>query len=143
MTIKTKLSKLFELPGEKFMQFLSWARVSLPVADPEALIAEAYDSHGQTLAYISARKVMLLDGYAVNPSITTERAQQAGDSVDFSIANLAQREGVTSMLITIPEGAERQPGELTLRLIERPVTSRYEALRHLTSDSPSLSTYIN
>ncbi len=123
---KATVRRLTELPWEDFCNLFSWpCKSTLQADNPHRLIAKAANERGETLAYVAAEPILLVDSYVLNPNSNGEDDQKVGDAIDSA---LAQRAGVNRILVVIPNDAPPIEGEKFLRVCERkvyqPVTNK-------------------
>jgi hypothetical protein len=86
--------------------------------NPNLLIAKAEDSRGETIAFVGAEPILLVDSYTFNPAIDPSRTALAGDAID---AALAQQAGVNRLWIVVPDKAPTMKDEKFIRVLERKV----------------------
>jgi hypothetical protein len=117
---KATVRKLADLPWEDLKNLFSWpSGGSLLQADnPNLLIAKASDSRGETIAFVSAEPILLVDSYTFNPASDPSDTPRAGDAID---AALAQTAGVTRLWIRVPDEAPTMKDEKYIRVLERKV----------------------
>jgi hypothetical protein len=56
---------------------------------------------------------------AVNPTATPSEAQSAGDAIDRELELHAQRNGISKVLVVLPENMPTMPNEKRIRIVER------------------------
>jgi hypothetical protein len=66
-------------------------------------VASATNEDGEALCYCPIETVLMVSAYAVNPSITPEEAQRAGDAIDRQLEWHAQQAGIQKMLVVLPK----------------------------------------
>jgi hypothetical protein len=138
---KTRLLKWSELAQQDLYNLLQWAGFPIEIDNPHTVVCSA-SCDGKTVAYVVSEPVYLITNCALNPQSNSENDTKAGEVIDGALAVEAQRVGVGKLLIAIPEGAPKQPGEKCLRYIERKVSQPVNTQRiDATLQSPVA--YIN
>lgn len=117
--LKTSIRKLKELPWEDLRDMFAWTgnnKYTIQSDNPNLLVAKASDERGETIVFVTAEPVLLVDGYTFNPQSTPEESRKAGDSIDRALANHA---GATRIWIVVPNHCPKIEGEHVLRVVER------------------------
>lgn len=116
---KASIRKLTELPWEDFRNLFTWpGTCNIQADNPNLLVAKASNESGETVAYLTAESILLVDGYTFNPQSTPEESGKAGDAIDHI---LSQRAGVQKIWIVVPNDCLPIEGEHILRVVERKV----------------------
>jgi hypothetical protein len=116
---KATVRKLSELSGPELRDVFSWPSNSTIQADnPNLLIAKAANERGETIAFVTAEPILLVDACVLNPESNREDDQKAGDAID---SVLSQRAGVAQIWVVIPNEAPIMEGEKFIRVLERKV----------------------
>ena len=116
---KSRLRRWAELTHEDFFRLLGWSPTKLDV-DSRTIVASA-SRDGETLAYLTAEPVYVVGCYALKPETTQSELQKCGDAIDSALAVEGQRVGIGKLWIELPTGVPPQPGEKTIRVIERSI----------------------
>lgn len=118
---KATVRKLTELPLEDLAKLFKWpskANLAAHVENPNLIIAKASRENGETVVYVVAEPIMLVDGYVLSPTSTHAEHVQAGNYIDLA---LAERCGTQRIWMQVPAGAQPVAGERTIRICERKV----------------------
>jgi len=116
---KSRLRKWSELTHEDFFRLLGWSPSKVDF-DSRTIVASA-SRDGETIAYLTAEPVYVVGCYALKPEATEAELRNCGDAIDSALAVEAQRVGVGKFWIELPTGVPPQPGEKTIRVIERSI----------------------
>jgi len=95
---------------------------TLDSLNPSMKIAKATNSVGQTIAFCPIENCFVIGAFIQDPLATSVELGKAGDCIDAEVTRLAQREGVTKCFIALPDNVPTQPGERSIRVIERQIT---------------------
>src|SRR6266404_7663307 len=81
---KATVRKLSELPWPDLRDLFTWPSGGsiLQADNPNLLIAKASDSRGETIAFVSAEPILLVDSYTFNPASNPSDTPLAGDEID-------------------------------------------------------------
>jgi len=138
---KATVQNLAELSWPDLRDLFSWPSSSTIQTDnPHLLIAKAANERGETIAFVSAEPILLVEGYVLNPRSNREDDQKAGDAID---AALAQRAGVGRIWVVVPDEAPIMEGEQFIRVLERKVYQPVTATQRLGSSLPQFVAYLN
>jgi len=120
---KTTVEKLSELPCSDLRDLFTWPSggSTIQADNPNVLVAKAANDSGETIAFVTAEPILLVDGYVFSPNSTDVDAQRAGNDIDKA---LAERAGVQRMWVVIPDEAPPMRGERRIRVFERQVASQ-------------------
>jgi len=118
--VKATVRKLAELPWPDLRDLFSWSAngSTIQAENSNLLVARASNGSGETIAYVCAENILLVDSYVFSPNVTLNEAAKAGDVIDSA---LAQHASVSRMLIVIPPEAPPIGGEKRIRVVERKV----------------------
>ena len=140
---KTTVRKLADLSWPDLRDLFTWPSggSTIQADNPNLLIAKAANERGETIAFVTAEPILLVDGYVFNPQSNREDDQKAGDAIDCA---LAQRAGVNRIWIAVPNNCPPIEGEYILRVVERKVYQPVTATQRLgCCDSQSPTAFIN
>jgi hypothetical protein len=140
--ITGRVRRLSDLSYQDLCNLIGWSTSNVGVDNESLLVGSATNEEGQPLAYVTAEPTLLISGYAISPAASEADAGAAGDAIDKQLGDVAGQLGVGRFFIIIPSDAPKQPQERVLRVIERPIPSRFE-VRQLAFDRPSPSAYVN
>ena len=117
---KATVRKLSELPWPDLRDLFTWPSggSTIQADNPNLLIAKAANERGETIAFVSAEPILLVDSYTFNPASNPSETPQAGDAID---AALAQTAGVNRLWIVVPDEAPTMKDEKFIRVLERKV----------------------
>ena len=130
MNLKATLLRYCDLSWKSLTEIKSWfkrsgARDGFNVEsfnNPKLQVISATNEDGQTVAHCLVESCYLFSAYLTNPEFKGEpEQQQAGNVIDGALAHLAQREGITKLLIVLPDSFPSQPEERWVRTVERKV----------------------
>jgi hypothetical protein len=117
---KTTVKKLSELRCSDLRDLFTWPSggSTIQADNPNVLIAKAANESGETVAFVSAEPVLLVNSFVLNPESNPIESQRAGNEIDRA---LAERAGVQRMWVVIPQDAPAMQGEKFIRVYERKV----------------------
>jgi len=109
--------------------------------NPSLVIATATNEQGQTIAHAAVEPCYMVNSF-LNPELLDEKLQSlAGDQIDAALSHRAAQNGISKLLLVVPDFVPHQPDERSVRVIERevslPVTS------HLRCYTSNRVPYIN
>jgi hypothetical protein len=137
---RTTIKKLSELSWPEMRDIFGWsANGTIQAENPNLLVARAANADGETLAFVCAESILLVDSYVLNPTITPDEAVKAGAAIESA---LAQQAGVNRMWIVLPPEAPPIGGEKRIRVVERKVYQAFEAQRSFEV-KPLATLYVN
>jgi cyanophycinase-like exopeptidase len=138
---KATVRCLADLPLADLRDLFSWVSNSTIQADNKnLLIAKAANEHGETIAFVTAEPILLVDTCVLNPQGNREDDQKAGDAIDAALAHTA---GLNRMWVVIPDEAPIMKGERVIRVFERkayhPVTTQQLGVSNFKSSAGFLN----
>ena len=109
--MKATLMRWCQLSWGQRVQLKSWANQSKLFSsfdvsefeNPLLKVATATNATGETVVYCPVQTCFLVNAFVVSPSATEEQATLAGDLIDSQLSTEAQRAGVSSLLIMVPD----------------------------------------
>lgn len=146
--MKVTLLKYRDLGLKALMKFRTWAshQVTLDegnLIDPSLLVVEAKNAADETIAFCTVQPVLLVSTYVVNPTVTSEVAQRAGDYMNAAIESEAHLRRISKCLLVTPRGITPK-GAVVIPTIEHKVQQPSNlAMECLTPFTEELSQYVH
>ena len=109
--MKANLMRWCQLSWPQRVEMKSWAKRSKSFSsfevenfnNPLLKVASATNATGETVVYCPVQTCFLVNAFVVSPSASEEQAALAGDLIDQQLSMEAQRAGVSSLLIMVPD----------------------------------------
>jgi len=116
---KATVRKLAELSWPDLRDLFTWpCNSTIEAENPNLLIAKAANERGETIAFVTAEPILLVNNYVLNPQSSREDDAAAGDAIDRA---LTQQAGVNRLWIVVPDEAPIMKDEKFIRVLERKV----------------------
>lgn len=126
--VRAHLSKYCDLSWKELTLLKAWMKLSKSFnsfspesfSSPSLRIAIATNEQRQPIAFCPVETILMVSAYAVSPTVSPTEAQLFGEAVDGEISLRAQQQGISKILIVVPENQTELPGEYkTMRVYER------------------------
>ena len=116
---KATVRKLAELSWPDLRDLFTWpCNSTIEAENPNLLIAKAANERGETIAFVTAEPILLVNNYVLNPQSSREDDAAAGDVIDRA---LTQQANVNRLWIVVPDEAPIMKDEKFIRVLERKV----------------------
>lgn len=126
-SFRATVQKYWGIPFSDLTNIIEWLNTggsgvpASALSNPNLQIATVANECDQVIAYVPFEKVYVVPAYAISPKASPEEALQAGNSVDEAIADRAQSEGITRVLLILSPEHPHMPEEKVIRVVERAV----------------------
>ena len=124
-----RLFKFFEMSWQTRAEVKKWMQggkkrdgfSTESFTNPHLEVATATNSDGQSVTHVAVEPCYLLSAYFPNPDSNPIEQQDAGYAIDGALARKASAQGVSKLLIVVPESYPQGPDDHWVRIIEREV----------------------
>lgn len=152
MRFRAKLMRYCDLSWSALTEIKSWLKRSRGLRDgftvesfsnPKLQVISATNEDGQTMAHCLIEPAYLFSAYLVHPDLKDIAEQtDVGNAVDAALSHQAQKDGVTRLLMVLPDSHRSEPDERWVRVIEKKVP-QIAAIQAMGSYTQSPATYFN
>src|SRR5258707_4806760 len=104
--ITAALLRLSEMPWPALTQLKKWMRppingLEVNFNEPSLRAAFSTDEQGDILSYCPVQQVLVASAFVISPTATGEQARNAGNEMDLAIANYAEMNGISKLILIV------------------------------------------
>jgi hypothetical protein len=131
MRFRAKLMRYCDLSWSALTEIKSWLKRSRGLRDgftvvsfnnPKLQVISATNEDGQTMVHCLIEPCYMFSAYLSHPDLKDKPEEtDAGNAIDAALYHQAQMDGVTRLLMVLPDSHRSEPNERWVRIVEKKV----------------------